>query len=68
MILQLIVRAAKELQLRVRCVGSSHSWSPLFTDNGHICMYMGDLKPENDQPKIKLNKVTEFIFLVFHSI
>lgn len=53
-----MIRAAKKLQLRIRCVGSSHSWSPLFSDEGHICMYMGGLQPDNGHPKIKLNLVS----------
>ena len=52
-----MVKAAKGLGLRVRAVGSGHSWSPLFADEGHVIMYMTGLK-RPDGPRMELIQVT----------
>ena len=52
-----VVKAAKGLGLRVRAVGSGHSWSPLFADEGHVSMYMTGLK-RPDGPRMELIQVT----------
>lgn len=54
--LQRVVVAAKHSGLRIRCLGRGHSWSPIFTNDGEICVYMRDVENEEGW-RIKLNQV-----------
>ncbi len=42
---QNIVRACRQLGLRLRAAGATHSWSPMFSDEGHVLMYTNKLVP-----------------------
>ena len=53
---QAVVRAAKKLGLRVKAAGSTHSWSPVYSDRGQVVVYtMGLLRPNG--PIIQLHEV-----------
>lgn len=39
----------------MRCSGATHSWSPLFADEGQLLVDGKDLERQNG-PKIQLNK------------
>ena len=42
---QALVKGCRELGLRIRAAGATHSWGPMFTDEGHVIMYTDKLKP-----------------------
>ena len=44
-------------QLRVRCTGASHSWAPLFPDEGNVLMRIHKLEC-HDGPNIQLKQVS----------
>ena len=51
---QTVVRAARQLGLRVRAAGRGHSWSPLFADEGDVVMHVKDLKRSDGKPQIEI--------------
>ncbi|CAH1789687.1 unnamed protein product [Owenia fusiformis] len=42
--IQKLVLAAKKFELHVRAVGSKHSWSPIYADNGNIALDLSQLE------------------------
>ena len=48
------MRACRKLGVRIRCVGSGHTWAPYFGDEGTMLMYMRDLKREDGDQIILL--------------
>ena len=72
---QAVVRAARQLGLRVRAAGRTHSWTPLFSDEGDIVMHVRDIKRPKGAPQIELTQVCELSWssteaneeLYFHS-
>ena len=55
--IQRVIIAAKACDLRIRCLGRGHSWSPIFTNDGEICIYMRNVQNEEGW-RIKLNEVS----------
>ena len=51
-----MVRAASLIGLRVRPIGSTHSWSPLYPDDGQVALYTSHLT-RHDGPRIELTQV-----------
>ena len=45
-----LVKYCKDKQLRVRCGGYRHSWSPTFSENGQVLVSLIDLKTVNEIP------------------
>ena len=41
--LQATVKFARSANLTIRAAGSSHSWSPLFTEENQMLVYVGDV-------------------------
>lgn len=56
---QSVIIGAKNLGLQVRAVGSGHSWSPLFPDEGNVLMYTKDIERPDGRPRIELLQVGE---------
>ena len=50
------MRACRRLAIRIRCVGSGHTWAPYLADENSLLMFMKDLKRE-DGDQIMLLKV-----------
>ncbi len=42
--LQAVVKACKKHCVRVRCAGRTHSWGPMYSDEGQMVMKMHNLK------------------------
>ena len=51
--------------LQVRVVGSTHSWSPLYPDEGHILIDGTGLKMHNGE-KIRLNRGNSIIHTIIY--
>ena len=58
---QAVVRAARTLGLRVRVAGSTHSWSPIFSDKGQVVVYVKQLERQ-DGPRIQLEKAVLYYY------
>ncbi|CAH1781335.1 unnamed protein product [Owenia fusiformis] len=54
--LQNIVKAARTLGLKVRCIGIAGSWTPLWADKGQILMDLKNLV-RHDGPRLEMNPV-----------
>ena len=70
---QSVIKAVRELnathdeqKLRLRAVGTGHSWSPLFPDEGGIIVHVRKLKRPNGA-QIELSEVG-FIFMYVCSL
>ena len=61
--LQAVVRACWKLVIRIRCVGSGHTWAPYQEDENSLLMYMKDLKRENGDPIILLKVISMTFYL-----
>ena len=53
---QAVVRAARTLGLRVKAAGSTHSWSPVYSDRGQVVVYIKGLQRPNG-PIIQMREV-----------
>lgn len=52
---QAVIRGARKLGLSVRAAGRTHSWTPLFSDEGQVVMYVRDLqRPDGPQMELLL--------------
>ena len=56
--IQAVVKGCRELAIRIRAAGATHSWSPLFSDEGQLVMFTKDLK-RHDGPQIELLQVRQ---------
>ena len=54
---QAVIRASRRLGLRVRAVGSGLSWSPLFSDEDNVAMFVAKLQ-RPDGPQIEITQVS----------
>lgn len=60
--IQKVIRFAKEQNMRVRCVGAAHSWSPVFSDDNQILMETKWIKDERGN--IRLNEPV-IVYLIY---
>ena len=64
---QSVIKAARKLNLRVRTVEQSLSWSPLSSDGGHVALFTEDIKRDGEQMEvIQVLYTSESITLADH--
>ena len=51
---QAVVRACRKGAVRIRCIGSAHSWAPYLAEEDSLLMYMKDLRREHGEQIILL--------------
>ena len=61
-----LVVACRDLGLRVRPAGSTHSWGPMFSDEGQVVMYTDKLKPIDGEERMSLWQVRMTKCSFFH--
>ena len=55
--IKITLEVALRWNLTVRAAGNAHSWSPLFSDEGQVVVYMGDVTYEDKcQTRITINQ------------
>jgi hypothetical protein len=65
--IQSLVQAAAAEDVRVRCVGSRHSWAPLFSDDRQLLIYVAKMQSDySDGSRIRLVNVSKK-YLLQHS-
>ncbi|CAG2205959.1 unnamed protein product [Mytilus edulis] len=56
--LKRLLKVASEEKLSVRCAGSGHSWSPIFSDRNNVLIYMENIKSDyEDGSRIRISPV-----------
>lgn len=61
--MQSIVQAAAAEDVRVRCVGSRHSWAPLFSDDRQLLIHVAKMQSDySDGSRIRLVNVNKYIY------
>lgn len=67
--MQSLVQAAAAEDVRVRCVGSRHSWAPLFSDDRQLLIYVAKMQSDySDGSRIRLVNVSKNIYYNFPQI
>ncbi|XP_076099587.1 L-gulonolactone oxidase-like [Mytilus galloprovincialis] len=57
--LKRLLKVASEEKLSVRCAGSGHSWSPIFSDRNNVLIYMENIKSDyEDGSRIRISPGT----------
>ena len=58
--IQSLIQAAAAEDVRVRCVGSRHSWAPLFSDSRQLLIYVAKMQSDySDGSRIRLVNVSK---------
>ena len=66
--IQSLVQAAGAEDVRVRCVGSRHSWAPLFSDDRQLLIYVAKMQSDySDGSRIRLVNVSKKYLLQLSS-
>ena len=66
--IQSLVQAAAAEDVRVRCVGSRHSWAPLFSDDRQLLIYVAKMESDySDGSRIRLVNVSKQYLLQLSS-
>ena len=66
--IQSLVQAAAAEDVRVRCVGSRHSWAPLFSDDRQLLIYVAKMQSDySDGSRIRLVNVSKTYLLQLSS-
>ena len=61
--MQSLVQAAAAEDVRVRCVGSRHSWAPLFSDDRQLLIYVAKMQSDySDGSRIRLVHVSKHVW------
>ena len=54
---QKLIQSCRKLGLRVRAAGATHSWGPMFSDEGNVVMYTDKLTPIDGEENMSLWQV-----------
>ena len=58
---QRVIKGARQLGLRVRAAGTKHSWTPLFSDEGDVVIYVRELERPDGAERLELITVGQII-------
>lgn len=65
--MQKVIAAANEEGVKLRCTGSSHSWSPVFSDDHQLLMRLGKVRNDYGHgAKIRISNVRLYCILYKH--
>ena len=57
--IQKVIEAAKEEGVKLRCAGSQHSWSPVFSDDRQLLLKLGKVRSDYGHgAKIRISNVS----------
>ena len=58
--IQKVIEAAKEEGVKLRCAGSQHSWSPVFSDDRQLLLKLGKVRSDYGHgAKIRISNVSD---------
>lgn len=67
--LKRLLKVASEEKLSVRCAGSGHSWSPIFSDRNNVLIYMENIKSDyEDGSRIRISPVSSVASYILNKI
>ena len=57
--IQKVIEAAREERVKLRCAGSQHSWSPVFSDDRQLLLKLGKVRSDYGHgAKIRISNVS----------